>query len=109
MHMWMIDPRLMCRQHLLGEHSEIHKHRHVFVRGYRIEGRRGQIEPAAMQARHDTLAAEMLRRGYRHQSPFVQPDLSHYDLTGFTVDREAAAAELARRCPRCRERMQKAA
>jgi hypothetical protein len=22
--MWMVDPRIMCRNHLLGEHAEIH-------------------------------------------------------------------------------------
>ena len=24
MRMWMVNPRIMCRQHLLGEHVEIH-------------------------------------------------------------------------------------
>ena len=24
MRMWMIDPKLLCRKHLLGEHLEIH-------------------------------------------------------------------------------------
>jgi hypothetical protein len=27
MMMWMIDPVLLCRKHLLGEHGEIHKFR----------------------------------------------------------------------------------
>ena len=24
MRMWMVDPQIMCRQHLLGEHTEMH-------------------------------------------------------------------------------------
>ena len=30
-----------------------------------------------MQKRHDELAQEMLARGYNHQSPYAQPDLSY--------------------------------
>ena len=55
--MWMVEPKLMCVQHLVGEHGEIHKHRHNFVKGHSIAGRKGQIEPLAMQRRHDELAA----------------------------------------------------
>lgn len=98
----MVNPRTMCRQHLLGEHSEIHKHRHNFVKGHSIEGRRGQIEPARMQERHDELVAEFLRRGYNHNSPYAQPDLSHYDLSGHIIDRAAANRDLRNRCPECR-------
>jgi len=105
MRMHMIDPRQLCRQHLLGEHNELHKHRCIFERGHSIAGRRNQIEPLAMQARHDVLAAEMLRRGYRHESPYEQPDLSAYgDLTDWTVDPDDAAALLRERCPECAER-----
>ena len=39
MRMWMIKPELLCRQHLLGEHSEIHKHKHNFEKGHSIKGR----------------------------------------------------------------------
>lgn len=98
----MCDPRVLCQNHLLGEHSELHKHRHNFVKGHSIEGRRGQIDPAAMKSRHDELAVEMLRRGMNHQSPYEQPDLSNYDLTGHGVDRAAALADLVARCETCR-------
>ena len=98
MRMWMLPPECMCLQHRLGEHAEIHKHRHNFVKGHSIAGRKGQIEPAAMQRRHDELAATLTN----HKSPYTQPDLSAYDLTGFTVDLDESATELARRCPRCK-------
>ena len=105
MRMWMIDPQLLCRKHLLGEHNEIHKHRHNFVNGNSIEGRRGQIEPAKMQSRHAALAAEMLARWYRHESPYEQPDLSRYDLRGFVVSRKASMVDLRGRCEECAKRI----
>jgi len=105
MRMWMVNPRLLCRQHLLGEHNEIHQHRHVFAKGLSIGGRRGQIEPSSMSVRHDALAAEMLSRGYRHSSPYAQPDLSGYDLDGFVVNPTESLAILIRRCPACRAKV----
>jgi hypothetical protein len=106
MRMWMVDPRVLCRQHLLGEHGELHKHRASFVRGHKIDGRRGQIEPEAMGSRHDELAAEMLRRGYQHRSPYVQPNLDAYPacLRFMRVDRSSSLTVLLDRCPRCRQR-----
>ncbi len=101
--MWMCNPEVLCNQHLLGEHSEIHKHRHNFVKLHSIEGRRGQIEPEAMQARHDELVDEMLRRGMNHKSPYKQPDLRAYDLRGHVVDRDLALQDLLARCQKCKE------
>ena len=75
----MINPEILCRKHLLGEHGEIHKHRHNFVKHHSITNRikLDQIEPSSMGARHDKLVAEMLCRGYNHQSPYTQPDISY--------------------------------
>lgn len=101
----MVNPVLLCDQHLLGEHGEIHKHRHNFVKGHRIDGRKGQVEPESMGSRHDELADEMVRRGMSHKSPYEQPDLFGYDLMGFTVDREESLAELKRRCQECKRRI----
>lgn len=99
MRMWMVDPKILCRKHLLGEHGEIHKHRHNFVKKHKMDGRRGQIEPPAMESRHDALAKEMLRRGYKHESPYKQPDISH--LPEMTVNVEAALKDLVTRCEEC--------
>ena len=101
MRMWMVNPSLMCSKHLCGEHGEIHKHRHNFVKGHSIAGRKGQIEPEAMQRRHDELALFLKN----HKSPFEQPDLSEYDLQDFIVDVEVSLEELRRRCPNCRKKI----
>jgi hypothetical protein len=50
-----------------------------------------------MLARHDELAATFKT----HQSPYTMPDLSAYNLTGFTVDIVESARDLAARCPEC--------
>jgi len=86
----------------------LHKHRHNFEKGHKIEGRRGQIEPLRMGERHDELAAEMERRGMNHKSPFLPPSLNNYDgeyLRGFTVDHNMSILDLQKRCPECKKRL----
>jgi len=110
MRMWMIDAKLLCRNHLLGEHSEIHKHRPSFVKRHRIDRRIApivQIEPESMENRHETLAVEMMRRGYKHNSPYEQPDLSYLsdEQRCAKVDLAISLIDLAERCPECLKRM----
>lgn len=108
MRMWMIPPHLLCRSHLLGEHGEVHKHRHNFVKHHRVNGRMSpivQIEPASMGKRHDALVAEMLERGYNHNSPYEMPDISYLPLKYQTVkvDLKESYAQLLG-CPNCVQR-----
>lgn len=79
MRMWLVDPKNLCRNHLLGEHFEIHKFRHMFVKQQDVSTRmsRNQIYPDQMKERHDMLAVELVRRGYSHSSPYVMPDVSY--------------------------------
>jgi hypothetical protein len=110
--MWMIEPELMCMKHLLGEHGEIHKHRHNFVKGHSIAGRiaGNAVEPEAMQSRHDDLEAEIVRRALAAGrkppcSPFEQPDLSGYpaEYRTYKINIEQSRALLVDRCPDCRK------
>jgi len=102
MRMWIgIHPSQLCRQHLLGEHNELHKHRHNFIKRHHMNGRRNQIMPQLMQQRHDDLAAEMLNRGYKHRSPYTAPNLSHLNLDEFHVDKHESRKLLIERCPAC--------
>lgn len=111
MRMWMIDPSLLCRNHLLGEHNEIHKHRHNFVKKHKISGRIFPIvliEPEKMSYRHEQLSVEMTRRGYNHKSPYEQPDISHLsEVERFAVaDLDYNLKDLSDRCNGCRERIE---
>lgn len=74
MRIWDIEVDRLCRAHLLAEHRELHGLWNILTldkRGYRAhpETRRWVGRLAALGARHEQLAAEMTRRGWRHRSP----------------------------------------
>lgn len=111
MKMWMIDPKLLCKKHLLGEHGEIHKHRHNFVKHHKITKRISpivQIEPSNMEKRHDELASEMKSRGYNHQSPFEQPNISYLQEHEINakVNINISINDLKKRCLECKKRIE---
>lgn len=106
MRMWMTDPATMCRQHLLGEHVEIHMFIGTINRGVSMQGYvdNGLLETSQFQARHDALVSEMTARGYNHKSP-----LPAFDFAGLPeavrearVPRDVANRELRSRCLICR-------
>ncbi len=74
MRIWDLEPALLCRSHLLGEHRELHGLWNILTQnksGYRKhpETRRWEGKLAALHARHEALVREMTRRGYQHRSP----------------------------------------
>jgi hypothetical protein len=74
MRIWDLDPAILCRQHLLGEHRELHAVWAVLTEdrtGYRRhpETRRWEGRLRALAHRHQVLVAEMQRRGFAHRSP----------------------------------------
>lgn len=102
MRMWMVDPATMCRQHLLGEHVETHMLAATIRLGKRLDGyvANNLIETAALTARHDALAAEMMARGFQHRSPLDYTDT----LAVGTVNVDDSRKELLSRCAECRRR-----
>jgi hypothetical protein len=81
MRIWDIEPRFLCRQHLLGEHRELHGLWNILVegkRGYSMhpETLRWVGKLGALYDRHEALVAEMARRGYGHHTP-LDPALAH--------------------------------
>ena len=102
MRMWMVKPQLMCRQHLLGEHLELHMFVGTLRRGISVEGylKKGLLEGASIRSRHDALVEEMLRRGYTHKSPIGD----YPEEKRGSVDRLTSYSDLMNRCPECRER-----
>jgi hypothetical protein len=104
--MWQCDPKILCTQHLLGEHGEIHKHRWTFEKKHKKDRYiiNNCIEPKDMKNRHDLLAEELKNRGMNHKSPFEMPDISYLPEAQreYTIDRAAALKELFARCEKCR-------
>lgn len=110
MRMWMVNPEFLCTKHLLGEHNELHKFRHMFERKQSVNGRIGQIFPAFMEYRHLQLVQEMQARGYKHSSPYKQPDLEY--LQGHEILKHpdlqrllSNLMDLMTRCPACKLRI----
>lgn len=99
MRMWSVQPALMCNQHLLGEHVELHMIVGALNRGISMTGyyNGGLVSTDGIVPRHTALVEEMTARGMKHQSPlpaFINPHL------GTVTD----GVELHRRCERCRAR-----
>ena len=103
MRMWMVNPRKMCDQHLLGEHVELHMLVGTLLRKRSVAGfvANQLIEVHNVRARHAALVAEMTRRGMKHQSPL--PSFRAIKLG--KVSMRANLVELARRCHACRQRL----
>lgn len=74
MRIWDISPSKLCRNHLLGEHRELHAIWVVITenkKGYSLhpETLRWHGKLKAMYLRHEKLVDEMIKRGYTHSSP----------------------------------------
>lgn len=69
--MWMVNPKILCRNHLLGEHKELHQLLGSIKKKKSIKGHveKGQVEIHNIEKRHKELVQEMKARGYNHQSP----------------------------------------
>ena len=105
MRQWLVDPRLLCNRHLLGEHVEHHMFVGTIRRGIRLDGylKGGLLDTRTLRDRHEELAGEIIRRGMRHRSPL--PAFPCPPPAG-AVDPFDNLEELARRCLACRERIQ---
>ena len=76
MRSWDLSPERLCRQHLLGEHSELHALWAILTKGMKgfsnhPETRRWRGKLRALYLRHEKLVREMKRRGYNHNSPLA--------------------------------------
>lgn len=102
MRMWLVPTELMCRQHLLGEHVEMHMFAGSLRLGQSVNGYLdGLVDPKQLVARHDEIVVEMDERGYNHRSPLESPQAEHYKGH---VDPYANRKELRRRCTTCRKK-----
>jgi len=94
-----------CSKHLVIEHASTHLCSRLFQRGKRFDTYRGRnlLQLHGLEDYHDTLVAEMERRGMRHRSPF--PEGLQYPNVG-TVDTKQSSIELGVMCDECRVRLE---
>lgn len=112
MRQWHVDPRILCTKHLLGEHLEHHMFLGVIKKQGKLDGylEKNLLAPLTLQERHDALADEMNRRGYRHISPLLwNEDLIKYLGNSMykEVDSTSSLKDLLERCSLCKERFDK--
>ena len=110
MRMWMVNPSKLCRQHLLGEHSEIHMLLGSMNKGRSIQGFLDNhlVEPVHVTARHNALVGEMESRGYHHGSPvgLVKINAEYFKGSPY-VNPQQSLRELRKRCGECRANLQR--
>lgn len=102
MRVWDIAPEKLCRQHLLGEHREIHALWTILTQGKKgyanhPETRRWRGKERALLLRHDRIAAEMAARGYHHRTPLDPALAAGTDVQDEFVDPPEEQVELLRR------------
>ena len=107
MRMWLVDPKLLCKNHLLGEHVELHMLVGSLRKGNSVQGfiDNGLIDLSQINLRHKALVKELKVRGYRHKSPL------HTNLLGDSnslLNVSNNIAELSRRCQSCKARIEAA-
>ncbi len=74
MRIWDIEPKHLCRNHLLAEHRELHAIWNILTKkkkGYskHPETLRWKGGLKSLYLRHQKLVAEFKKRGYKHNSP----------------------------------------
>lgn len=107
MRMWNVPASMMCDQHLLGEHVELHMVEGSILRNRSLRGfiDRGLIQLPGVWARHWELVAEMRARGMQHSSPLrierVKWERMERSTTRPSIEEDEAV--LRERCYACRE------
>ncbi|MFW0861987.1 MAG: pyrimidine dimer DNA glycosylase/endonuclease V [Candidatus Komeilibacteria bacterium] len=99
MRIWDISPKNLCRQHLLGEHRELHAIWTVLIenkKGYskHPETLRWKGKLKALYLRHEKLVKEMKRRGYNHLSPLDKRYARGKNIQNVYIDKPSKQKEL---------------
>ena len=104
--LWMVNPEIMCNQHLLGEHVEIHMFVGSILKKKSLDGyiKNNLLEPKSLISRHGELVAEMLNRNMNHKSELPNFDLDYLsdNIKNHKIDSKKSLADLVNRCPTCR-------
>jgi hypothetical protein len=107
--MWLLPAEVLCRNHLLGEHNELHKLAGCILKNKSLKGYlyKGHLttDPAVITQRHQELVDEMLARGYNHNSPL--PNLPNNYPHVNKIDVLHNYEDLVSRCEECRTRIRR--
>ena len=109
MRQWTVNPSVLCRMHILGEHVEHHMFLGSIVKKISLTGYilNNLIEPKSLLIRHNLLVEEMLRRGFNHKSDllFEESMLDYLPINEqeYKLDIDRAIQDLISRCPECRQ------
>jgi len=101
MRIWDIEPSRLCRNHLLGEHRELHAIWNVITKdkkGYsrHPETLRWAGRLKALYMVHETLVSEMTARGFNHHSPLEKELATGSPVQDTYVDLPARQCEIIR-------------
>ncbi len=111
MRQWMVNPKILCTKHLMGEHVEHHMFVGTINKGIKVNGyiKNNLLEPLKLRQRHDELVEEIKDRGYNHKSSL--PEIHLANLTSnqivHIIDKESSLKDLISRCTECRERFER--
>ena len=101
MRIWDIEPKYLCRKHLLAEHRELHGLWNILTihagkGGYsrHPETLRWIGKTLALYNRHELLVKEFSRRGYKHHSPLLKEYATGKNYQDFYINTISEQKEL---------------
>jgi hypothetical protein len=106
MRIWDIPPEKLCRNHLFGEHRELHAIWSILTNGkkgyaHHPETVRWMGKQKALYLRHEELVKEMVQRRYCHHSPLEKQFAIGFDQQDVFVDSHEEQVRLLRQ-KKCR-------
>lgn len=106
MRIWDIKPKDLCREHLLGEHRELHALWSIIInkkKGFsrHPETLRWHGKLKALYQRHEELIKEFERRGYQHYTPLDKRLAKGKSIQSFFLQTIKEQKEILRKrnCP----------
>ena len=102
MRIWDISTENLCRQHLLGEHRELHAIWSILIynkKGYsnHPETLRWKGKLKALYLRHEQQVAELKKRGFNHKSPLDENLANGKNIQNELIDSIDDQIELLRK------------